>query len=190
MPFLIFGYSRSGKTTVFKYLTEQGIICADTSQYIDQACAQLTLSLFPHFPHTAEQITSALQEKNDEFFYDLFNLSARNFKVFIAESVIVHLVGRYNGIVKPCLSQFTSPPDVVFTIGGLEADQIRLWYARQNLELTHIVLRSLTEENDSTRALCSNGLIIENNSTKEALYQKLDEIIITPTKQQSNDQPN
>jgi hypothetical protein len=188
---LIGGYSRSGKTSVLKAFKERGIDVASTSQQLDLICSSLIChvkkralqndwtEIYRDFlkgrVDTDTSLVDDLQRKdNSRFKQTLKGLSCREFKIYIAESVIVPTQGRLDGLILPMLRNVNpqAPIVAIETIGGEEAELV-MAALPSNVVITYVNMRSnLEETNVDSRQLLKTGA--ELWFSKENWYGSID----------------
>lgn len=147
------GYSRSGKSSTMNLLSRAGYTCASTSQYLTNVSAYVTTKVgttaaearsTQEYAALVEQymlnrpeptpleltIREALTSKHDDLLLTMTLKTCRDFKIHIAEEVIVPNFGRTQGMIVPACEAVPPETPLVFfeTIGGIEWKQARSWF--------------------------------------------------------------
>ncbi len=182
---LIYGYARSGKTTLLNTLESQGFLVLSTSVELDYITVDLV-----KLPRCFIKV---LREKNDEVLrqYIAKNLKAiypldnphrtcRDLKIWAAEEVFVPYYGR-NTLVKETIYNQFDPcysGDLVFmeTIGGEEAELIKDYWKSRYTEASPIIeiniRRSTEEKGVDIRELSPTGYLFHDKYNSTELYAK------------------
>jgi hypothetical protein len=165
---LIGGYSRSGKTSILSELSKRYPV-ASTSQYLDLVCSSLLC--YPSIPTEAayhlfldgeipedEYYVPVLIAKNDPLVLELAGMTCRNYKIHVAEDIIVPAKTRDMGIVFPTLCKAIRADDpLIFfeTIGGEESEILKkyLLAAGYKVKSVNIVCKTGVSGNDIRKPL-------------------------------------
>jgi hypothetical protein len=184
---LIYGYARSGKTTLLNALSERGYSVLSTSKELDYITVDS--AYLPRY------FISILREKKDEVLREYvmgmseqnkavspFNdpkITCRSLKIWAAEEIFVPRYGR-NWLVKQTFYNQYSPShsrELLFmeTVGGEEAKMIKNYWESHHPDSPIIevnIRRSTEEKGVDIRELSPTGYLFHNRWNSVEVYGK------------------
>jgi hypothetical protein len=175
----ISGYSRSGKSSVVDYLNKKyNYKVISTSEWLTYR----TLDYFKLCP-SQKNIDAFTLKNQDDSYLDLFGMTPRNMKIWVAEEHLVPTKGRYYGIVVPALKDSDIDPkndsNIVIEIFNKEELNLinrYLWMKFQTcVELT-INIRRDSEIVGCDKRDLPGEITFTNNKTIEQLAEQIHEL--------------
>lgn len=173
------GYSRVGKTTFLNHMRELGAECFSTSEYLNHLAtvkymedSGIGKAIAPEDLTSSEEYLSvydALTHKDDVF----LGLSARQFKIDLAERDIVVRLGREEGLVVPVVKQIkeSKSPLIFVEVFNLEEQLLfdKYLYYKVHLNITN----NRHTDNSDGRVLLENAYTLENVGSLEEYKSKI-----------------
>jgi hypothetical protein len=151
---IICGFARTGKSTLVNELKEEDWSIASTSQVLDDICYRLLGIL------DVQDVN--FEKKTGTVYSGRYEYTPREFKINVAEEVIVPVFGR-EAIVKASFKGCYSSNIVCESIGGDELDLL-LNYIRRNYPASPVLVLNMRS------ALELKGVDIRKLAIKEQCY--------------------